>query len=58
MNIYQDIFYIIQEYIFGGQALTAHQDLVAVTLATIGCVFTFSIPFMVVWKVIKMICGR
>lgn len=58
MNIYNDIYQIIQQYIFGGAELTANMDLVAITLSTIGCVFVFAIPFLVVWKVINLIMGR
>lgn len=57
MNIYQDIFDIIKQYIFGGVELTANMDLVAITLSTIGCVFVFALPFLIVWRVIKMLMG-
>lgn len=58
MNLYQDLFELIQTYLFGGVELSAHQDLVAVTLATIGVLFVFSIPFVVIWRVIKLITGE
>lgn len=58
MNIYNDIYSIIQQFIFGGAELSANMDLVAVTLATIGCIFVFAVPFIVVWKVIELIMGR
>lgn len=57
MNIYQDIYDIIQTYLFGGVELSANMDLVAITLATIGTVFVFSLPFLVVWKILKIIMG-
>lgn len=57
MNIYQDIFDLIQQYIYGGVELTANMELVAITLATAACVFVFALPFLVVWKVIRMILG-
>ena len=57
MNIYQDIFDIVKQYIFGGVDLTANMDLVAITLATIGCVFVFSLPFVIVWRIIKVLMG-
>lgn len=57
MNIYQDIFDIVKQYIFGGVELTANMDLVAITLSTIGCVFVFALPFVIVWRVIKMLMG-
>lgn len=57
MNIYQDIFDIVQQYIFGGVELTANMDLVAITLSTIGCVFVFALPFVIVWRIIKTLMG-
>lgn len=57
MNIYQDVFDLIQQYIFGGVELTANMELVAITLASIACVFVFALPFLVVWKVIRLILG-
>lgn len=57
MNIYQDIFDIVKQYIFGGVELTANMDLVAITLSTIGCVFVFALPFVIVWRLIKILMG-
>lgn len=57
MNIYQDIFDIVKQYIFGGVELTANMDLVAITLSTIGCVFVFALPFVIVWHLIKILMG-
>lgn len=57
MNIYQDIFDIVKQYIFGGVELTANMDLVAITLSTIGCVFVFALPFVIVWRLIKILIG-
>lgn len=57
MSIYQNIYDLIVQYIYGGGALTADMELVTVTLATIACIFVFALPFLVVWKVIKMILG-
>lgn len=57
MNIYQNIFDIVQQYIFGGVDLTASMDLVAITLSSIGCIFVFSLPFVIVWRIIKILMG-
>lgn len=57
MNIYQNLFDIIQIYIFGGATLTPSMELTAVTLSTVGCVFVFALPFLLVWKVCKMFVG-
>lgn len=57
MNIYQDCFDLIHQYIFGGAELTANMDLICVALSSFACIFVFSLPFLIVWKVIKLICG-
>lgn len=57
MNIYQDIYDIIIQYIYNNAEITAHMDLVAVTLSTIGCIFVFAVPFIVIWRLIRIICG-
>lgn len=55
MNIYQNLYDIIQQYIFGGAELTANMDLVATLTATWGVMFLIAIPFILVWSVIRMI---
>lgn len=57
MSIYQNIYDLIVTYIYGGVTLSAQMELVTVTLATIGCVFVFALPFVLVWKVCKMFVG-
>ena len=54
MNIYQDCLDLIQTYIFGGVAFTPNTELVAIFLASSACIFLFSLPFLLVWKIIKM----
>ena len=55
MSIYQNLYDLIVNYIYGNVPLTSDMELVTVTLATIGCVFVVSIPFIVVWQFIKII---
>lgn len=57
MSIYQNIYDLIVTYVYGGVTLSASMELVTVTLATIGCVFVFALPFVLVWKVCKMFVG-
>lgn len=57
MGIYQNLYNIIQTYIYGGIEITPNIDLVCTLVATIGSVFVVSIPFMVVWFVIRLITG-
>ena len=55
MSIYQNIYDLIVQYIYGGVQLTADMELVTVSLATCACIFVFSLPFLLVWKVLKML---
>ena len=58
MNIYQTCYDLINQYIFNMTLQSGtHQDLIAVMLSTIATVFLFALPFLVVWKVIKLIMG-
>lgn len=58
MGIYQNLFELIQTYIYGGVTLTADMNLVCTLLSTIGSVFVVALPFCIVWKVISFITGR
>lgn len=57
MNIYQNLFDLIHEYIFGMEELTANTDLVCTLVATTGCLFVIAIPFIITWKVIRIIAN-
>lgn len=57
MGIYQSIFDLIHQYIYGGVELSADMNLVATLIATAGCIFIIAIPFLTVWKVIELISG-
>lgn len=56
MGIYQNIYALLEQYIYGG-TLTADAELVCTLASTAGCLFLVSLPFLVVWKVIKLIVG-
>lgn len=55
MSVYQSCFDLIHTYIYGGVELTSDMNLVATLIATIACIFCFSLPFLVVWLIIKLI---
>lgn len=55
MGIYQGIYDIIHTYIFGGVQMSSNMELVCILIATIGCLFLISIPFLLVWKLILTI---
>ena len=61
MGIYQSIYDLLMNAFYAisdSSLLTGWQDMTLTVLATIAVVFVFAIPFVVVWKVIQMICGR
>lgn len=55
MSIYQSLFDIIHTHIYGGVDLTSDMNLVCTLIATIGCIFVVSIPFLVVYWVLKFV---
>lgn len=58
MSIYQSLYELINTYIFGGGIVAnSYQELVAILISTTGCIFLVSVPFMLVWKVVKTILG-
>lgn len=57
MSIYQGLYDLVHQYVYGGLQLTTDMELVATLISTMGCVFLVALPFAVVWKIIKMIVG-
>lgn len=59
-DIYGSIWFLINDYIFGGIQLAAGtaEYLTCTLLATCASVFVFALPFMIVWKVAKLILGE
>lgn len=56
MNIYQGLYDLINQYVFNNTIVVGtHQDLVCIMLSTIGWVFLTLLPFLIVWRFIKMI---
>ena len=58
MNIYYDIYDVIEYYICGGDAMsTPELHLAVVLVSLIATLFIIALPFLVVWRAIKMIAG-
>lgn len=58
MNIYNNLYTLIEQYVFGNAiAVGSNQELIATLVATFGTLFVIAIPFALVWKVIKLIMG-
>lgn len=58
MNIYENCYNLINQYIYGNSIVEGSwEELTAVMLSTIGVLFVFSIPFIIVYKTICIIVG-
>lgn len=59
MSIYNSLYTLLQDFVFGGEIISGSiPDLIATLLSTCGVVFLVSLPFMLVWRVICMIGGK
>ena len=56
MSIYDNLYNLIQIYIYGGN-MTTDSQLICTLVSTIGCLFLVALPFIVVLKVIRIILG-
>ncbi len=57
--MYFEIYDILNHYIFNDMAAeVAHMDLVVTFFSTAACVFCAVLPFVIVWRVVKVLCGR
>lgn len=55
MNIYNNMYELVQTYLFGGDVLTSNMDLIATAIATFGVIAIVGVPFIILAKVIAMV---
>lgn len=56
--MYYELWNMISDFVYGADAvLTSDQTLTLTIICTIGALFVVSIPFVVVWRVIKLFAG-
>ena len=56
--MFNEIYTLFYTYIYGiDTVLSPDMSLTLTLLSTIACLFVVSIPFLVVWKVIRMLMG-
>lgn len=55
MTIYQSIYNIIEQYIFGAVQSGSHEELVTILMSTFACILCFALPFVLVLLFIKFI---
>lgn len=59
MSLYESAYQLFHEYIYGlDTILTTDQTLTLTLLSTAASLFVVLLPFILVWKVLSMICGR
>lgn len=58
MNIYQSLYDTLNTYVFGNSIVAnSVQDLATTLISLGGTIFLVAIPFLVVWRIIKVIMG-
>ena len=56
--MYNELYQLLSDFFYGsGAELTVWMDMTLTVLSTIGLLFVFAMPFVVVWNGIKLICG-
>lgn len=56
MAIYENIYDMLHYYIFGYAQMNSSIDLALTLVSLCACLFCVCIPFIIVWKLIKVIC--
>ena len=55
VNIYQQFYSLLNNYIFGGTVVVnTYEDLVCVIVSTIACLLFVALPFVIVWRIIRV----
>ena len=53
--MYQNLYDLIMSHVYGGVvSVTPDMELVATLIATTGCIFLISLPFLLVWRFIRL----
>ena len=57
MNVYQTCYDLVNQFLYGGQIIAgSYMELVAIIVATAATLFVFAIPFIIVYRFIKIFC--
>lgn len=58
MTIYESIYDLLNDFVFGGTIIPSSiQDSACSIVSTALCLFVVSIPFILVWRLIKLLAG-
>lgn len=59
LNVYDILYDLINSYIFGNSVVIgSYQDLICIIVSVLGCLFLIALPFIMIFSVIRFICGR
>lgn len=59
MSVYDSIYDLLNQYIFSGNIIPSSvQDSSCSLVATALCLFVVAIPFIMVWRLIKLLGGN
>ena len=56
--MYESIYSLLQNALYTSVTLTGWQELFLTVVSSTAILFAVAVPFMIVWKVIKIIVGR
>ena len=56
-GIYQTCYDLIAQYVYGSVTVGSYQELVCILVSTCACLFVVALPFVLVWRVIRMLAG-
>lgn len=55
MSMYESLYLLLHQYIYGlDTVLTPDMTLTLTLMSTIGCVFLVALPFLCVWRLVRM----
>lgn len=54
MIIYDSIYALVEKYIFGSIEVGSYQELVCIAVSTVFSIFVIALPFLVVWRIIRI----
>ena len=55
--IYSNIYSIIMDAFFTGVTVTPEITLAVTLLSLLACIFVFALPFLVVWRILRLFMG-
>lgn len=57
-GIYQTCYSLVEQYVYGVVSAGTYEELVCIAVSTCACLFVVALPFVLVWRVIKLLGGR